>query len=214
MGTKYREKESFQMAALIIIVVVILILLEGGVLGFNGLVRRRNRTQEAWSEIDVELSGVTTSSRTWSRPSRVTPLTSARPSKRSPRRVSVRSLPVRRAIRQRSLRQRSLRRRTSLPSPCARYSPLHRRGPARGRQARARQWRTYALRCSQPARPSRERGKRRGASPFMAPPIRTSPRCCSAAVSDCAARRERPTEKRCTQWEPHCTFLPNREAPQ
>ena len=43
------------MVALIIIVVVVVLLLAGGVLAFNGLVRRRNRTQEAWSEIDVEL---------------------------------------------------------------------------------------------------------------------------------------------------------------
>jgi LemA protein len=43
------------MVAVIIIVVVVVILLGGGVLAFNGMVRRRNRTQEAWSEIDVEL---------------------------------------------------------------------------------------------------------------------------------------------------------------
>jgi LemA protein len=42
-------------AALIVIVVVVLLVLAGGVLAFNGLVRRRNRTKEAWSEIDVEL---------------------------------------------------------------------------------------------------------------------------------------------------------------
>lgn len=39
----------------IIVVVVVAVLLGIGVLAFNGLVRRRNRTQEAWSEIDVEL---------------------------------------------------------------------------------------------------------------------------------------------------------------
>jgi LemA protein len=43
--------------ALIIIVIVIVVVLIGLGLwaAFNGLVRRRNRTQEAWSEIDVEL---------------------------------------------------------------------------------------------------------------------------------------------------------------
>ena len=43
------------MVALIVIVAVVAVLLLGGVVAFNGLVRRRNRTQEAWSEIDVEL---------------------------------------------------------------------------------------------------------------------------------------------------------------
>ena len=43
------------MVALIIIVAVVVILGGVGVLLFNGLVRRRNRTKEAWSEIDVEL---------------------------------------------------------------------------------------------------------------------------------------------------------------
>jgi LemA protein len=43
------------MVVLIVVVVVVVVLLGGGVLAFNGLVRRRNRTQEAWSEIDVEL---------------------------------------------------------------------------------------------------------------------------------------------------------------
>jgi LemA protein len=38
----------------IIVVVVIVLLVIGVALAFNGLVRRRNRTQEAWSEIDVE----------------------------------------------------------------------------------------------------------------------------------------------------------------
>jgi LemA protein len=40
---------------IVIVVVVIVVFLGGAVLAFNGLVRRRNRTQEAWSEIDVEL---------------------------------------------------------------------------------------------------------------------------------------------------------------
>src|SRR5271168_5426435 len=43
------------MAAVIVVVIVVVVVLAGGVLAFNGLVRRRNRTQEAWSEIDVEL---------------------------------------------------------------------------------------------------------------------------------------------------------------
>jgi LemA protein len=43
------------MTLLIIIVVVVVVLLVWGVFSFNGLVRRRNRTQEAWSEIDIEL---------------------------------------------------------------------------------------------------------------------------------------------------------------
>jgi len=41
--------------ALIVVLVVVAVLAVGGVLAYNGLVRRRNRTQEAWSEIDVEL---------------------------------------------------------------------------------------------------------------------------------------------------------------
>ena len=43
------------MVVLIIIIVIVVLLAFGLWLGFNGLVRRRNRTQEAWSEIDVEL---------------------------------------------------------------------------------------------------------------------------------------------------------------
>jgi LemA protein len=43
------------MVVVIVIAIVVVIVLGGGVLAFNGLVRRRNRTQEAWSEIDVEL---------------------------------------------------------------------------------------------------------------------------------------------------------------
>jgi LemA protein len=41
------------MVVLIIVIVVLLTLGLWG--GYNGLVKRRNRTQEAWSEIDVEL---------------------------------------------------------------------------------------------------------------------------------------------------------------
>src|SRR5579859_1156333 len=43
------------MTVLIVLLVIIGVLVAGGVLSFNGLVRRRNRTQEAWSQIDVEL---------------------------------------------------------------------------------------------------------------------------------------------------------------
>jgi LemA protein len=41
------------MVVLIIVIVVLLAL--GFWVGYNGLVKKRNRTQEAWSEIDVEL---------------------------------------------------------------------------------------------------------------------------------------------------------------
>jgi LemA protein len=43
------------MVAVIVIVVVVVLLLIGLWGGYNSLVRKRNRTQEAWSEIDVEL---------------------------------------------------------------------------------------------------------------------------------------------------------------
>lgn len=43
------------MVGVVIVIVVVVVLLGGLVLAYNGLVRRRNRTQEAWSEIDVEL---------------------------------------------------------------------------------------------------------------------------------------------------------------
>ena len=43
------------MVALIIIIVIVVLLVFGLWLGYNGLVRKRNRTQEAWSEIDIEL---------------------------------------------------------------------------------------------------------------------------------------------------------------
>ncbi len=39
----------------VIVVAIVVVVLAGGVLAYNGLVRRRNRVQEAWSEIDVEL---------------------------------------------------------------------------------------------------------------------------------------------------------------
>src|SRR5947208_17063327 len=43
------------MAIVIVLVVVVLLLVLVVWASFNGLVRRRNRTQEAWSQIDVEL---------------------------------------------------------------------------------------------------------------------------------------------------------------
>src|SRR5271163_2659360 len=43
------------MAALIIVIVIVVLLALGLWGAFNGLVKKRNRTQEAWSEIDVEL---------------------------------------------------------------------------------------------------------------------------------------------------------------
>jgi LemA protein len=43
------------MAAVIVIVVVVFLLLLGLWAAYNTLVKKRNRTQEAWSEIDVEL---------------------------------------------------------------------------------------------------------------------------------------------------------------
>ena len=43
------------MVVVILIAVVVVIFLGGGVLTHNGLVNRRNRTQEAGSEIDVDL---------------------------------------------------------------------------------------------------------------------------------------------------------------
>jgi LemA protein len=42
-------------AVVIIIVVVVVLLVLGLWAAYNGLVKKRNRTQEAWSEIDVEL---------------------------------------------------------------------------------------------------------------------------------------------------------------
>ena len=39
----------------VIVVVIVVLLVLGFWVAFNGLVRKRNRTQEAWSEIDVEL---------------------------------------------------------------------------------------------------------------------------------------------------------------
>jgi LemA protein len=43
------------MFELIVILVVIVLIVFGTWAAFNGLIKRRNRTQEAWSQIDVEL---------------------------------------------------------------------------------------------------------------------------------------------------------------
>jgi len=43
------------MAVVIIIIVVVVLVALAFWAGYNGLVKKRNRTQEAWSEIDVEL---------------------------------------------------------------------------------------------------------------------------------------------------------------
>ena len=43
------------MFELILILVILALLLVGIWAAFNGLIKRRNRTQEAWSQIDVEL---------------------------------------------------------------------------------------------------------------------------------------------------------------
>src|SRR5271154_7089853 len=43
------------MAALIVVIVIVVLLAVGLWAGYNGLVKKRNRTQEAWSQIDVEL---------------------------------------------------------------------------------------------------------------------------------------------------------------
>ncbi|HEY5033113.1 MAG TPA: LemA family protein, partial [Actinomycetes bacterium] len=43
------------MAPLIVIIVLVVLVVLFLVVAYNGLVKRRNRTQEAWSQIDVEL---------------------------------------------------------------------------------------------------------------------------------------------------------------
>lgn len=43
------------LAIVIVVVIVVLVVASGAAVGFNSLVRKRNRTQEAWSQIDVEL---------------------------------------------------------------------------------------------------------------------------------------------------------------
>jgi LemA protein len=43
------------MVALIVVAVIVVLVVLGLWALFNGLVKRRNRTQEAWSEIDIEL---------------------------------------------------------------------------------------------------------------------------------------------------------------
>jgi LemA protein len=48
-------KEPFVMTAVLIVIVVVVVLALFLWAAFNGLVKKRNRTQEAWSEIDIEL---------------------------------------------------------------------------------------------------------------------------------------------------------------
>ena len=43
------------MIVLVVVLVIVVIVVGGAVVSYNGLVRRRARTQEAWSQIDVEL---------------------------------------------------------------------------------------------------------------------------------------------------------------
>jgi LemA protein len=43
------------MVVLIIVIIIVVLLILGLWAGYNGLVKKRNRTQEAWSQIDVEL---------------------------------------------------------------------------------------------------------------------------------------------------------------
>src|SRR5277367_4491487 len=43
------------MAVVIVVIVIVVLLAVGLWAGYNGLVKKRNRTQEAWSQIDVEL---------------------------------------------------------------------------------------------------------------------------------------------------------------
>jgi LemA protein len=43
------------MVAPIVVIVIVVLFAVGLWALFNGLVKRRNRTQEAWSEIDIEL---------------------------------------------------------------------------------------------------------------------------------------------------------------
>ena len=60
------------MIALIVIIVILAVVAIMVALLYNGLVRRRNQVDNAWSQIDVQLKRDTTSSPTWSRPSRTT----------------------------------------------------------------------------------------------------------------------------------------------
>jgi LemA protein len=43
------------MLALVVVIAVVVLLLLGAWIAFNSLIKRRNRTKEAWSQIDVEL---------------------------------------------------------------------------------------------------------------------------------------------------------------
>ena len=59
---------------------VLAVLAVGAVLAYNGLIRRRNRTAEAWSQIDVELKRRHDLVPNLVQPSPATPSTSAAPS--------------------------------------------------------------------------------------------------------------------------------------
>jgi LemA protein len=49
------EEGKLIVTALIVVIVIVVLFAVGLWALFNGLVKRRNRTQEAWSEIDIEL---------------------------------------------------------------------------------------------------------------------------------------------------------------
>src|SRR5664280_1994862 len=90
------------MVVLIIVIVIVVLLGLGLWAAYNGLVKKRNRTQEAWSEIDVELKR-----RHDLIPNLVSTVQGYAAherghSRRLPRPGPMRSLPVRREIRVRS----------------------------------------------------------------------------------------------------------------
>ena len=70
----------------LIIILVIVVVLVVAVIGlYNNLVKLRNMVDNAWAQIDVRCSAVSTSSRTSSKPSRAMPPTKAARSRRLPR---------------------------------------------------------------------------------------------------------------------------------
>jgi hypothetical protein len=70
----------------IIIGAIVLLLVIGLVAIYNRLVRDRNRVDNAWHQIDVQLKRRYDLIPTWWRRSRATPATRKRSSRRSPRR--------------------------------------------------------------------------------------------------------------------------------
>ena len=103
--------------ALIAVIVIYLIV------AYNGLIRRRNQIENAWSQIDVQLKRRhRPRSRTWSRRSRATPPTSKA---RSTPSIQARNAAIARAD-ARTARPRPT---TSSPAPCASCSPSARRTP-------------------------------------------------------------------------------------